>query len=54
MHFLRKVFSGNKKVNGVKHITIKCIELSLGLPMHFKMNLEIYQTQKVMSLIVIS
>ena len=30
----------------------KCIELSLGLPMHFKMNLEIYQTQKVINLIV--
>ena len=30
----------------------KCIELSSGLPMHFKMKLEIYQTQKVMNLIV--
>ena len=32
----------------------KCIELSSGLPMHFKMNLEIYQTQKVINLIVVS
>ena len=30
----------------------KFIELSSGLPMHFKMNLEIYQTQKIMNLIV--
>ena len=30
----------------------KCIANLLTQPMHFKMNLEIYQTQKVMNLIV--
>ena len=44
MHDKKNSFEGSNPT--------KCIVLSSGLPMHSKMNLEIYQTQKVMNLIV--